>query len=108
MKVKKPSGAQRKQALKAKLQAKGTAWYPLYKKKEKTKPFSEEGRATKGGTKRNCSDSSSPSPSGECGTKIPRQEQMEVTEGESTSTQPSTIYKEVLTIIKMAIVPENF
>jgi hypothetical protein len=96
------------QALKAKLQAKVIAWDPLYKKKEKTKPLSEEGRAPKGGTKRNRSDSSTPSPSGECGTKKPRQEQMEVTEGESSSTQPSTSYKEVLTIIKMAIVTENF
>jgi DNA phosphorothioation-dependent restriction protein DptG len=33
---------------------------------------------------------------------------MEVTEGESSSTQASTSYKEVLTVIKMAIVPENF
>jgi hypothetical protein len=35
MKVKKPSGAQRKQALKAKLQTKGITWNPLYKKERK-------------------------------------------------------------------------
>ncbi|PSN35867.1 hypothetical protein C0J52_11650 [Blattella germanica] len=104
---KRPSGAQRKQALKAELEAKGIAWDPAKWRcrKPKGKGTQEENAENpRKSTKRSCSDGSAPSPSG----ILKKAKQSEGPEEGGASTSTKETYKELLTTYKMAVIPENF
>ncbi|PSN39153.1 hypothetical protein C0J52_21854 [Blattella germanica] len=91
------------QALKAKLEAKGIAWYPAKwgRRKLKCKGTQEErDEIPSKSTKRSRSNGSAPSPSGA--------KQSEGLEEGGASTSTNETYRESLTTYKMAVIPENF
>ena len=109
LKPKRLSGAQRKKALKAKLEARGEAFDPRKWRPNKTPKSTKAAETPESGAKRSRSDGSTPQAS----EAVPETKRFKVGMGKAehptpgTSAKPKT-YKDTLTTIKLAVVPQAY